>query len=297
MTDARTPMAVAVTTFGISIFDFFAKTGRELRTYKLSQTQYVDDSSTNGELASDPVAVASGNRLHVVGAARSFYGYVVPLEGIRHYDNGNWEDLPNPGWGFRDAPTICSVGDERLDVFVIGKDKQLWHSYRDKNVRGWAPWINDAPRFDRPGGLISAPAAVSWGSTRIDIVAMDINKELWHVCYDHSAGGWMGWHPIGGTGTSAPTICSMWPGRLDIFIRGQDDTIYQKTWDNGWRDWDNYINAPPYGGASSGPVAVAVPPNLIYVFARGKNSTAAVWHIQWDGKKWGKWLPTIVKGR
>jgi hypothetical protein len=279
-----TPLAVAAAAHGdIIIFDLVS--GDSLRQYKLGP-KYVYNSSIIGKLISNPAAIALGNQIHVVGTDKA--GKML------HYDNGNWGEIP--GGKFHRAPTICSWGGERLDVFALGDNWQLWHSYRNTHAGAWTPWIDDAPTF--PGGLASSPASVSWGSGRIDIVALDDEKGIWHVCYDEASGGWMGWHPIEGIGTSAPTICSMRPDRLDIFVRGQDGTVYHRAWDNGWSlGWANELKSPDYG-TISGPVAVAIPPNQIYLVVRvsGYNLTTAVWHKRWNGSSWdADWLPTYVK--
>ena len=50
---------------------------------------------------------------------------------------------------------------------------------------------------------------------------------------------WDNWHQLGVEQiASGPAVCSWAPGRLDVFARGTDNTLYTKSW-NG-REWDNW---------------------------------------------------------
>ncbi len=101
----------------------------------------------------------------------------------RWYANGawslDWEDLgapPSVGFGteFPPSPAACTWGNDRLDVFAVGGDGQLWHRWFDGQ---WQAWENI-------GGMIkSDPCCVSWSENRIDVFAPASNFGLWHVWF------------------------------------------------------------------------------------------------------------------
>ncbi len=76
---------------------------------------------------------------------------------------------PNPP-----SPAASTWGVNRLDVFAIGADSQLWHLVYDGQ---WQPWQNI-------GGMIQAdPACASWSEGRIDVFAPASDFALWHVWF------------------------------------------------------------------------------------------------------------------
>ena len=80
-----------------------------------------------------------------------------------------WESL---GGFCTDGVAVSSWAANRLDCFVIGNDRALWHKWWDGSAwRGWE---------SLGGGLYSAPAAVSWGPNRIDVFALGGNHAMWH---------------------------------------------------------------------------------------------------------------------
>lgn len=95
--------------------------------------------------------------------------------------------------------------------------------------------------------------------------------------------GWSNWEDLGGVLTSAPTVASWQPNRLDVFVRGTDNALYHKWWDGSrWLDWESL------GGVlTSPPGAVSWGPNRIDVFARGTDNT--LFHKWWDGSRWNDW--------
>ncbi|WP_229741964.1 hypothetical protein, partial [Kocuria dechangensis] len=62
-------------------------------------------------------------------------------------------------------------GRGRLDTFVVGNDRALYHKWFQG---GWSDWESLG------GGLYSNPAAVSWGPNRIDAFAIGGDHAMWH---------------------------------------------------------------------------------------------------------------------
>jgi hypothetical protein len=138
----------------------------------------------------------------------------------------------------------------------------------------WYPW-------DSLGGATySAPAAVSWGSGRIDLVVRGTDNVIDHKAYQ---GAWYPWDSLGGATYSATAVSSWGSGRLDVFARATDNTIAHKAYQGAWYPWDSL------GGATySAPAAVSWGSGRIDVFVRGTDN--AVYH-KWyqSGSGWSGW--------
>jgi hypothetical protein len=95
--------------------------------------------------------------------------------------------------------------------------------------------------------------------------------------------GWSDWENLGGKLSSGPSASSRRNNRIEVFVRGQDRSLYLKYW-NGkkWSDWRSLG-----GELTSSPAAVSWGPRRIDVFARGKNES--MHHKWWNGKSWSNW--------
>lgn len=175
----------------------------------------------------------------------------------------------------------------RIDVFGLGLDFAMYRQWVWDGLPG-----NPQPltTWERLGGdFISAPAAVAWNdgqaANRIDVFAVNAaDRSMWQRTW--MSNGWTGdWQSIGGIFTSAATVVSGGPGRLDIFARGGDFTLRHRTYENGgWvSDWQNLG-----GSLASPPVAVSRGPNQVDVLAVN-HADGALIHRWWDGSIWNEW--------
>ena len=74
----------------------------------------------------------------------------------------------------------------RLDVFVVGTDRALYHKWWDG--AGWGPAVTG---YERLGGVcMSAPRAVAWGPNRLDVFVVGTDGALYHKWWDGA-----GWGP------------------------------------------------------------------------------------------------------
>jgi Ca2+-binding RTX toxin-like protein len=94
------------------------------------------------------------------------------------------------------------------------------------------------------------------------------------------ANGWHSNESLGGTFTADPDIASQASGRLDVFGRGAENSLWVKSLSGGtWGAW-GYMG----GALTSGPGAVSWATNRIDVVAAdGANSVA---HWYWNGASW-----------
>ena len=173
------------------------------------------------------------------------------------------------------GPDAASRGSNRLDVFAVGSDAQMYHRWFDGGQ--WNGWEAQKGVFQ------SSPASVSWGADRLDVFGRGADGALWHEWWDGAR--WNGWEPLGGALGSGPDVASWGLNRLDVFVRGTDGQLWHKWWDGAaWSPWESL------GGVlTSDPTAVSWGANLLDVFVRGADNQ--LWHRWFDGGAWGAWEP------
>lgn len=76
-----------------------------------------------------------------------------------------------------------------------------------------------------------------------------------------------------------PAVCSWAPGRLDVFARGTDQTLWHRWFDGAWSGWERLGPNP----ITASPCAVSWAPGRIDVFVRGTD--AALYH-KWYERRW-----------
>ena len=76
-------------------------------------------------------------------------------------------------------------------------------------------------------------------------------------------------------------VTSWGPGRLDVFVRGNDNTLQHTWYDGDWHDWESLG-----GTLTSSPAAVSWGSSRIDIFTRSTNNTLA--HKWFDGG-WSDW--------
>lgn len=126
--------------------------------------------------------------------------------------------------------------------------------------------------------VMSDPAVTYQSPSRLDLVVQATNGYLYHAIQ-----GGLIWNPFvllaGGPVTSAPDIVSRYQGNLELFARGPNRTLLQKTWINGV--WGNWVDLG--GVLTSGPGATIYASSAgnarIMVFVRGTDG--ALWYRAW----------------
>jgi hypothetical protein len=193
------------------------------------------------------------------------------------WSGSEWLSRRTLGGTFTSGPAVAMMSGDRVDVFARGTDNTLRHN-TGTGASGWkADWSWTG--WENLGGVLASdPAAVSWGTDRIDVFARGADNALVHIWWDGST--WSEWENLGGTLSTGPGAASWGNGRLDVFAGGPGDSLRQKWYSAGtWSDWVNL------GGAiTSDPDAVSVAPNSIDVFVRGIDNDML--HTWWDGSSW-----------
>lgn len=95
--------------------------------------------------------------------------------------------------------------------------------------------------------------------------------------------GLAGWSNVGGIGTSSAAPSASGATRTDVFVRGTDGGLWQRTWSGAsWGGWQ------PLGGiVTANPAAVSSAANRIDVFVRGTDD--GLWQQSWNGTTWTGW--------
>jgi hypothetical protein len=182
----------------------------------------------------------------------------------------------------KNAVAVVAWSSDRLDIFALGTDNQMYHKAWDGSA--WYPSPTD---WDGMGGTFnSAPAVAAWGANRLDIFALGTDNQMYHKAWDGSS--WLpspdGWDALGGAFNSAPAVAAWGANRLDIFALGTDNQMFHKAWDgSAWypspTDWDGM------GGTfNSAPAVAAWSANRLDIFALGTDNQ--MYHKAWDGSAW-----------
>ncbi len=152
-----------------------------------------------------------------------------------------FRDAGAPPPGAISAPALASWSQDRLDVFVLGRDHAVWHQTWDRTY--WLGWESLG------GAFVSAPSAVSWAEGRIDVFAVGREGILQHA-YCVTLGipacrnsNWVTWEiglgkPAAGI-QGDPHVVSVGNERLDVVVLGRDGAAYHIGWDKGWSGWSS----------------------------------------------------------
>ncbi|TDO47371.1 repeat uncharacterized protein DUF346 [Kribbella sp. VKM Ac-2527] len=180
------------------------------------------------------------------------------------------------------AGPVVSWDANRLDAFVLGTDRAMYHKWW--NGSAWGPSVSG---YEYMGGVcMSAPEVAAWGPNRLDAFVLATDRGLYHKWYDGS--GWgpsvTGYESLGGICMSPPRITTWGEDRLDVFVLGTDRAIYHKWYDSG--AWGPSVAGyENLGGiCMSPPEVVAWGPDRLDVFVLGPDN--AVWHKWYDGSGW-----------
>jgi hypothetical protein len=160
------------------------------------------------------------------------------------------------------------------------------------------------PRRPRHGRPVSPPPSAFWGLAALirELAALPPAAKTCAPCaipylavlvksaarlytISHNGSAWSGYTQINTSPiASSPAAVSRGPNRLDVFVRGTDDTLYTISWiGNAWSGYtqlgtEKFVSDP--GAASQGP-------NLIDVFVLGTDGN--VYKKSWNGSAWSNY--------
>jgi len=185
-----------------------------------------------------------------------------------------WDDIVSLGhkYDLVNADGLRGVGIWNLNYG--GGAPELWNALAAKFTTA-AAWTSLG------GDLIQAPAASSWGSSRVDVFTVGTDRGLYQRTWNGSA--WSGWVPLGGVLTSRAAAVSWGPNRIDVFVRGTDSALYHRWYDTaGWHSWEGLG-----GRLLTGAAVASWGSGRLDVFVVGTDS--ALYHKWYDSSGWHAW--------
>ena len=200
---------------------------------------------------------------------------------------------------------IVQNADGRLEVFARGVDRALIHIWQTAPNNGWSDWDSlgiPHPEYRAPDGfaigdLDSAPAVGRNADGRLEVFAVGsantFQADLVHIWQVAPNSPWSGWASLGGRWKlTAPAVGRNADGRLEVFARAEDDSlwhIWQTAPSSGWSNW-----MPLGNGIVGAPVVISNADGRMEVFVRGRD--ALIWHI-WQTSPNGGWSGWAPLGR
>jgi hypothetical protein len=182
-------------------------------------------------------------------------------------------------------PVVVSNADGRLEVFIIGTDRALWHMAQTvRNTCDPAAWTG----WSSLGGVFTSdPAAAVNSDGRLEVFARGSDNALWHRSQaSPGSGTWGGWSSLGGVFTSDPAAAVNSDGRLETFARGSDNAIWHRSQVSpGSGTWTNWSSLG--GVLTGGPAAAMNLDGRLELFARGSDN--ALWHRSQTSPGSGTW--------
>ena len=95
-----------------------------------------------------------------------------------------WGEAESLGGPLASAPAVTAWAVDRMEVFAVFDDGELWDRYWDGDA--WHAWESLGGRSRR-----ITPAASSWGADRLDVFAAGIDGLTWHRWWDGTR--WVEW--------------------------------------------------------------------------------------------------------
>jgi hypothetical protein len=126
--------------------------------------------------------------------------------------------------GTRSGPAAVSSDGQRVDVFVVGTDRALWHTTTVVDGQG-QPTAFTA--WDSLGGVLTtAPAVASSVAGRFLVTARGADGALWSRTWDGTA--WTPWGSLGGRVIAAPAVDVLDAGTYRASVVGTDGAVWQR---------------------------------------------------------------------
>jgi hypothetical protein len=194
----------------------------------------------------------------------------------RHWTGSAWSSWASLGGGATSGPAAAAYG-SAINVFIRGGDGAIYQNAFSNGA--WTGWKSLG------GGASSAPSAV-WRRGPLnyfDIAVKGTDNAIYLNTYVPGS-GWAGWNSLGGNFTSAPALNSQSDGVVNVFVRGTDGAVWQRSWNgSAWSDWVSL------GGYTIGaPSVVSRGPNQLDLYARGGDSS--IFQRHWDSVNgWTGW--------
>jgi hypothetical protein len=208
----------------------------------------------------DAKAQACVMTTRVEQAIETLQGLLLGLSGGASFNPTGWENVSNVA--------AASWGGGRVDLFVRGADRALWHMWKETDGRWRDPEMLDTE-------LVSAPAACSRGVGSLDVFAVRQGGELSQRSY--GGGAWSDWFSLGSppntTLSTTPSVTSWGGDHLEVLVSASSGifnaSIWRRRFENGaWSDWTLLEGGLSTFLVVTSPSVMSRAPNELDVFVR-----------------------------
>jgi hypothetical protein len=235
----------------------------------------------------------------------------------RRWNGQQW--APTTGWqvvgGYPFGAQVfgkpaLAVRGKQIDLFV-GNNYGVFHKYWDGQTLDssgnavWNPSSWETLDSCNPC-MVGSPAAAASSSTRVDLVYVGADGNLYRLWQDSSISS--AWNPSGaperlsaGSGYGfqygSPAITSWGTNRLDVFVVGPSNGLYHKAWNGSqWQPATDGVWDRLPGYYTGTPAAASWGPGRVDVFAVG-NYDGALYHYGYDGTNFMPSTGELLGGR
>jgi peptidoglycan/xylan/chitin deacetylase (PgdA/CDA1 family) len=122
------------------------------------------------------------------------------------------------------APAAVSWDGRRVDLFVLGTDRAIWHTSTMVDANGqpttFVAW------HSLGGVLTTAPAVASSAAGRLLVTARGTDGLLWSRTWNGTA--WSSWGNIQGAALSAPAVDTADAETYRVLVVGTDGVVWQR---------------------------------------------------------------------
>jgi hypothetical protein len=210
---------------------------------------------------------ATGHLMHQEGNAS---------DGAPTWNAKGWEDLGG-NLSFQAPPTVLvSQPGNQISVLGMSATTTGIAYIQGTGYGAFGPWSTNSIFTSTPA-IVSPPAAVSWGSDRIDVFARGGDNALYQITSTDNGTTWSSsWANLGGALLTAPTVVSWGPNRIDIFAdQFGTGALYNLSFNGtAWGGWQPMTGAA-WEDINGGAVmtAIATAPWNLQVFVQGTDRT------------------------
>jgi hypothetical protein len=195
-----------------------------------------------------------------------------------NYQTGGWSPdwfpVPGPGpFDIRQQVAAVARTPQNLDLFIVGDNGLIYTTYWTQAGSWNSNWfaVPGATTFDVANQQV---AAVSRAPGNIDLFAVHGDGKVYTTYWNQAAGWNKEWFPVGKLSPfdvrQKVAVVSRTPQNLDLFIVGDNGTVYTTYWTQagGWNaDWFPLPGATTFDVTHQSVVAVSRAPGNMDLFA------------------------------
>jgi surface antigen len=176
-------------------------------------------------------------------------------------------------------------GQTSIDEFIRGGDNQIYETWYDISNANWGGWR-------AMGGYVTSDPQVTTTSDGHDQVfgtGSNLVKQSWYYV-NNDVGGWTTSAGLPGitTASSPASVLRTGQGRIDEFITGSNNQVYQTWYDSGVGNWGPWLNMG--GTTTSDPQGIATSDGHDQIFGTNNSAVTQNWFNRVDGISIGGWI-------